>query len=228
MRQQFIMMTIVGLVVAACGGAERGDGATAPTTIEATERRRGSGPPESPPTLGTAPTTTMEYPRKTNLIDVEDGTPESTADLYDRSDLVVVGHVRTADTLGRPGLLEGDTLASEYLAIDVAVDKTIKGASTDAVVLGWEAFQIGPDDQRVATYLANGVRPPRVGDRLLLFLIDADPAFVEWLGGKPTHQPTQLDGVAVVNSEGMVVHAEGGSPLGRAGSLQQVRAEIGG
>jgi hypothetical protein len=40
-------------------------------------------------------------------------------------------------------------------------------------VYGWDAIQVDERGNRVATWLSKGIRPPAVGDRMLLFL---DPA----------------------------------------------------
>ncbi|MEJ7561223.1 MAG: hypothetical protein WKF45_01700 [Ilumatobacteraceae bacterium] len=217
--------TVVGLLITACGGAEENTNSAAEVTdVPATSPSVPS--VDTEPSEVSVPPSSVVYPRETNVLEVEDGTPGSIDEMHEQSDLVVVGSVRSISSLGRPGLDDGDSFADEYVAIDITVDSVLKGDETDTVVLGWAAFQVDASGERVATWIANGVPPPREGDRLLLFLINADPAFVEWLNRVPTHQPTQLDGIAFLDDAGAIVMTEGGSPLGAARTLKAVREEI--
>lgn len=143
------------------------------------------------------------------------------------STLVIVGVVVDLQSLGRPNLAE-DPYADEFLAVTIRTTETIKGQPTDEVVLGWDAFNVNPDGQRVATWISNGLRPPDLGDRMLLFLIPADPAFADHLGGAPTHQPVKLDGVAYLDGD-QPIAGETNSPAAEqliSMPLNQIRDEV--
>ena len=77
-------------------------------------------------------------------------------------------------SLGRPHVGE-DPWIDEYVAVTVDAVPDLKGEPVERVVLGWDAIQVDPDGNRVATILSNGIRPPEVGDRMLLFLDPASP-----------------------------------------------------
>lgn len=219
---------MVWVIITACGDSE--GSSTAPTDTS------GATPASEPPsestassdtqrTSGPASTSSVPYPETTSEVIVEDGDAGSIDEMFERSDLVVTGTVSSTESLGRPDG-EEDPLADEYVAIQVDVESVLKGGETETVVLGWDAVRIDEAGERVGTVIANGVPPPRNGDRLLLFLINPDPAFVEALGGIPTHQPIQLDGIAFLDENGAISLTERGSPLGEAGSLEAVRAEV--
>lgn len=157
---------------------------------------------------------------------MSDGTAASIDELSERADLVVSGTVRSTFSLGRPDLSE-DEYADEFVAIEIDVDAVIKGPDADTVVLGWDAINVDPAGERVATWIANGVPPPHNGDDLLLFLLAAEPDHAEVLGNVPTHQLLQLDGIAFLDGDGEITLTEPGSPLEEMESLEAVRQRIG-
>lgn len=145
--------------------------------------------------------TSLVYPEAINdTMIVEDGHYATVEEMAQAADLVIVGDVVGVESLGRPGLAE-DEWADEYVAVTVDAVAVFKGALVERVVLGWDAIQVDPDGNRVATVLNNGIRPPQVGDHMLLFLDPADPSFIEALGGRPTHWPVLLDGVAYLEGD---------------------------
>jgi hypothetical protein len=143
--------------------------------------------------------------------------------------LVIVGDVVEVTSLGRPDLPE-DPDAGEYVAVTVRAIETLAGQPADDVVLAWHAYDVDDDGRRIATLITNGVRPPAVADRLLLFLVPVDPAFDEHVGGAPTHQLVKLDGIAYLDGEALVA-AETNSPAAEqlvTMDLSAIRDEIAG
>jgi len=128
------------------------------------------------------------------------------------------------ESVGCPSLAE-DGWADEYVAITVDVAEVIKGELVERVVLGWDAILVGPGGDRVATLLSNGIRPPQVGDQMLLFLDPAAASFVEALSGAPTHSPVLLEGVAYLDGDRLVAGETSSTPADQllAMSLPQVR-----
>ncbi len=127
----------------------------------------------------------------------------------DGASLVVVGEVVGITSLGRP-FSDRDPNANEFVAVTVETVDTLKGEPAGKVVLAWQAFATDFDGKRTATLLTNGIRPPDVADRLVLFLTPADPATVALLGGGLTHQLVKLDGIAYLDGD-QVVAGEVGS-----------------
>jgi len=146
---------------------------------------------------------TLLFPEITSDLIVEDGTFASVASMARAAELIVVGEVVEVVSLGRPDV-EEDPNADEYVAVTTDVTEILKGDPISEVVLGWDAFGYDTDGNRVSTLLSNGVRPPQVGDRLLLFLVVADPAFADALGGVPSHQEVKLDGVAYLDGDRLI------------------------
>jgi len=134
---------------------------------------------------------------------VEDGHYATVEEMAQAADLVIVGDVVGVESLGRPSL-EEDQWADEYVAITIDAAEVLKGGDVERVMLAWDAIQVDPNGNRVATLLNNGIRPPEVGDHMLLFLDPAAPSFVEALGGRPTHWPVLLDGVAYLDGDRLV------------------------
>jgi hypothetical protein len=158
-------------------------------------------------------------------LEVDDGTATSISELSKKASLVTTGTVESVVSLGRPDLAE-DEYADEFVAITITPEEVLKGDRPEHVVLGWDALNVNPDGERVAIWIANGVPPPTRGDRLLLFLVPADPAFVKELGGAPTHQLVQLDDVAFLDEAGAITHTEYGSPLAEARTVSVVADSI--
>jgi len=156
---------------------------------------------------------TLLFPEITSDLIVEDGTFASVASMARAAELIVVGEVVEVVSLGRPDV-EEDPNADEYVAVTTDVTEILKGDPISEVVLGWDAFGYDTDGNRVSTLLSNGVRPPQVGDRLLLFLVVADPAFADALGGG-SHQEVKLDGVAYLDGDRLIA-GELGSRVSRA------------
>ena len=158
----------------------------------------------TPTTSSTVVPASLVYPDSINdTMIVEDGHYATVEEMAQAADLVIVGDVVGVESLGRPDL-EEDEWADEYVAITFDAGEVLKGGLVERVVLGWDAVQIDPDGNRVATLLNNGIRPPQVGDHMLLFLDPAAPSFVEMLGGRPTHSPVLLDGVAYLDGDRLV------------------------
>ena len=177
----------------------------------------------------TAVPTSLMYPDAINdTMTVEDGHYGTVEEMAQAADLVIVGDVIGVESLGRPSLDE-DPYADEYVAITVETAEVLKGASVPSVVLGWDAIAVDLDGNRVATILSNGIRPPRVGDHVLLFLDPADPSFVESLGGKPTHWPVLLDGVAYLDGDRLVAGETASTTASQllVLSLPQIRQIVG-
>jgi hypothetical protein len=155
---------------------------------------------------------------------VEDGHYRTVEEMAQAAHLVVVGEVVGVKSLGRPDL-EEDEWADEYVAVTIDTAEVLKGAPVEHVVLGWDAIQVDPDGNRVATFLTNGIRPPEFGDHMLLFLNPAPSSFVEALGGAPTHTPVLLDGVAYLDGDRLVAGETASSTADQllAMSLPQIR-----
>lgn len=228
---------LVGLAAAEClvlgCGQAAGDGTrvapTEPSSVTATAASApstSSGPSSqegtsSPPAEIRPTESSIVYPSDIRHVEVDDGTAASVAALWESATLVTTGTVQWVHSLGRPDLAE-DEYADEFVAITIAPEEVLKGDEPAQVVLGWDALGVNPNGERVATLLANGLPPPIHGDRLLLFLVPADPAFVEALGGVPTHQFVQLDGVAYLDEAGNITETEDDSPLADAGTVSAV------
>lgn len=232
---------LVGLTtaVAAFGACGSSDGASTQTGATSDISLQSPPPTSSTPTSptteptqtpSTAPDTVapdasddLEYPVNTNLIEAEPGPDSSVERLAADSDVVLVATVELVESLGRPAIAE-DEFADEYLAVSLRADEVLEGDESDPVVLPWQGFNVDADGNRVATWVINGLPVPRVGDRMLLFLVDIDPAASRAFGGVPTHVPTQLEGVAFLDESGAVVHAATGSPL--FGPLADLAADV--
>jgi hypothetical protein len=106
--------------------------------------------------------------------------------------------------------------------------ESLKGQAADDLVLGWKAFETDTNGERVATLLTNGLRPPDVADRLLLFLVPADPAFAEHVGAPLTHQLVKLDGIAYLEGDDLVAAEKDSPAAGQlvAMSLSAIRDEV--
>lgn len=144
-------------------------------------------------------------------MDVSDGSP-SLGQLIEEASSVVVATAASVESLGRPASAE-DPRADEYVGVSLRVDEMVRGEAIDVVALVWDANQVDPDGRTVATIISNGLRPPQVGDQMLLFIRPADPVWKEHMSGFPTHSPVALDGVAYV-SDGRVETVETGSSFG--------------
>ena len=141
---------------------------------------------------------------------VDDGTFDSLEDMADASDIVLVGEVIDATSIGR--LAEAtDPTADEFLAITVEPSERLRGSYPGNVVIAWAAYSTDQDGTRVAVRTINGVQPPALGDRLVLFLRPVDPGFAEFAGGAPTHELVKLDGIGFVTDD-VVTEVETGSP----------------
>ena len=121
-----------------------------------------------------------------------------------------VGDVVEITSLGRP-YLDRDPNAYEMVQVTVQTVDTLEGTPTGEIVFAWQAFATDAEGNRIATVLTNGIRPPDLADRLVLFVTPVDPAFAELIGGDLTHQLVKLDGIAYVDGE-RVIAGEIGSP----------------
>lgn len=207
-------------VLVACGSSD--DAAAPPPTSPAP-----AAPSTDPP--GTDAPPSIEWPDEELDVVVDDGTFESVSEMGDESDLVVVGEVVEVESIGRLNVGQ-DPDAPEYVAVTIRPSETLRGTSGGDVVLVWAAFEVGPDGERVATRIINGLRPPDSGDRVLLFLDTVDPAFADLAGGAPTHQLVRLDGIAYLDGD-QPVAGEVGSPAAEAllaMTLDGIRAELDG
>lgn len=140
---------------------------------------------------------------------VDDGTFASLEDMADASDIVVVGEVIDVTSIGRLAAAT-DPTADEFVAITVQPSEKLRGSSPGDVVIAWAAYSTDEDGTRVADRTVNGVRPPAVGDRVVLFLRQVDPGFAEFAGGAPTHELVKLDGIGFVTGD-VVTEVEAGS-----------------
>lgn len=167
-------------------------------------------PPTTPsePSTPSEPTTPPPFP--TVDVTIDDGSFGSVDEMADTAPRIVVGEVVGVTSLGRP-FLDRDPNAEEFVAVTVRVTETLKGEPTDEIVLSWQAFAVDADGERTATVVTNGLRPPALADRLVLFLDDVDPAWADVLGDVPTHQLVKLDGIAFLDGD-RVVATEVGSP----------------
>jgi hypothetical protein len=150
---------------------------------------------------------TVELPDEDLIVD--DGTFDSLEDMADASDIVVVGEVIDATSIGRLAAAT-DPTADEFVAITVRPSERLRGSSPGDVVIAWAAYSTDEDGTRVADRTVNGVRPPAVGDRVVLFLQQVDPGFAEFAGGAPTHELVKLDGIGFVTGD-VVTEVEAGS-----------------
>ena len=141
---------------------------------------------------------------------VDEGTFDSLDDMADASDLVVVGEVIDTTSIGRLGAAT-DPTADEFLVITVHPSETLRGSSPGDVVIAWAGYSTDKNGARLAVRTVNGVRPPAVGDRVVLFLRPVDPAFDAFAGGAPTHELVKLDGIGFVTDD-VVSEVETGSP----------------
>lgn len=249
-------LTVLLVAATACGTADPvADGAAPPTTeevvtpttepggvttptepTEPVEPPDSSPPPTSAPVPGptpapTAPPTTPAEPRPavTEDVTIDDGTYDSVGEMGDNSSVVVVGDVVEVTSLGRP-FADGDQYqnTSEYVAVTVETVDTLTGEPTGEVVLAWQAFATDSDGNRTATLLLNGIRPPEVADRLVLFLDPVDAAFNDFIGGELTHQLVKLDGIAYLDGD-QVTAGEVGSTAAeqlRTMTVREIRVAL--
>jgi hypothetical protein len=199
-----VVLVAVVLLVGACGDSEPASDQRAAVTLTATSNTSPS--PTAPDAASTtvAPTTSVSYPDEINdTMEVEDGHYRTVMEMAHAADLVIVGDVVGVTSLGRPDTGE-DTSADEHVAATIEAAEVLKGELVERVVLGWDAIQVDSAGNGIATIISNGIRPPAVGDRMLLFLDPASPSFIEALGGKPTHWPVLLDGVAYLDGDRLI------------------------
>jgi hypothetical protein len=162
--------------------------------------------PDGPETLD-ADLPIDELPEEDLIVD--DGTFDSLDDMADASDLVVVGEVSDTISIGRLAAATNPT-ADEFLAITVQPSETMRGSYPGDVIIAWAGYSTDEDGARVAVRTVNGVRPPAVGDRVVLFLRPVDPGFADFAGGAPTHELIKLDGIGFVIDD-VVTEVEAGS-----------------
>jgi hypothetical protein len=163
--------------------------------------------PDGPETLD-ADLPIDELPEEDLIVD--EGTFDSLDDMADASDLVVVGEVIDTPSIGRLAAAT-DPTADEFLAITVQPSETLRGSYPGDVIIAWAGYSTDEDGARLAVRTLNGVRPPAVGDHVVLFLRPVDPAFGAFAGGAPTHELVKLDGIGFVTDD-VVTEVETGSP----------------
>jgi hypothetical protein len=163
--------------------------------------------PDGPETLD-ADLPIDELPEEDLIVD--EGTFDSLDDMADASDLVVVGEVIDTPSIGRLAAAT-DPTADEFLAITVQPSETLRGSYPGDVIIAWAGYSTDEDGARLAVRTVNGVRPPAVGDHVVLFLRSVDPAFDAFAGGAPTHELVKLDGIGFVTDD-VVTEVEAGSP----------------
>lgn len=195
----------------------------APTTTDAAPAPDAS--PTTGPATSDAPAPEISLPA--NPIVIDDMGYGSLEEMAAAASLVIHGTVTDETSLGRPGV-EADPSANEYLGLTVSVEALLKGSTVDEVLLGWDAYVVDANGERVATNVINGINVPRVGDEVLLFLqpIDADAA--RFMGGLPTHAPVSLDGIALVENQTVTVTDDiSGHVIGLPGkTIEQIAALI--
>ena len=219
------------VLLVACGEGEENALDTGPSTVlgstpdSASSTETVAGAPSTAPSTATpsstssvppstsTPPSSVPYPaeRNTNRF-TDDPVYESVEQLAADSTLIVAAEVSEVSSLGRPSL-EEDPYADEYVAVSMRVTETFKGETPEHLRLGWSAINVNPDGQRVAVWVASGLPPPSVGNQMLLFLDEVDPAYDEFLGGIPTHEPVALDGIVYLENNVPVV-VEQRSPAG--------------
>ncbi|CAN5800117.1 hypothetical protein BH20ACT4_BH20ACT4_12230 [soil metagenome] len=99
---------------------------------------------------------------------------EDLSAMADDSNSVVAGRVTDVASLGQPNTKD-DVEADEYVAVTIDVESVLAGDDVDSVVIGWLAYGTDAEGNRASEIVQNGVRVPRKGDDMLLFLVDADP-----------------------------------------------------
>ncbi len=202
---------------------------TAPPTIAPPTTAPDAPQPTTVAPAAPTPTTVPRSPRPAATVEVEidDGTFGSVSEMADAATLIVVGEVIDVTSLGRP-FAAGAPNADEFVAITVRIGETLKGEPTDEIVLTWQAFATDADGRRTGTLVTNGLRPPDVADRLVLFLGTVDPAWSAVVGGVPTHQLVKLDGIAFLDGD-QPISGEVGSLAAQqlsAMSLAEIRNAI--
>ena len=201
----------------------------APTTPPAPTPTPTPAPTPAPTTPAPTPPTTPATPRPvaTEDVTIDDGTYDSVSEMGADADVVVIGDVVAVDSLGRP-FADGNQNTNEYVAVTVSTVDTLTGEPTGEIVFVWQAFATDADGNRTATLLVNGIRPPEVADRLVLFLDPVDSAFNDFLGGVLTHELVKLDGIGYLDGD-QVIAAEVGSTASeqlRTMSVNEIRAAL--
>ncbi len=204
------------------------DSSTPPTVAPTTPPAPTPAPAPTTP-APTTPPMTPATPRPVATLDltIDDGTFDSVAEMGDDAAVVVIGDVIEVSSLGRP-FADGDQNTNEYIAVTVATVDTLTGEPTGEIVFAWQAFATDADGNRTATLLINGIRPPEVTDRLVLFLNPVDSAFNDFLGGVLTHELVKLDGIAYLDGD-QVIAAEVGSTAAeqlRTMSVNEIRSAV--
>ncbi len=174
-------------VAVGCGESEEGDSGQTSVNV----------------TLPDVTVETTALPRADAIIDYEEPPYESISDMAEAADSVVVARVEAIESLGRPHL-EEDPESDEYVGVDLRVEETISGKPLEAATLVWSAYSVNSEGVREAEIYQNGVRPPQLQDRMLLFLIDAPDDWSARFDGVPTHVQIRLDGVAYLDDAGEV------------------------
>ena len=196
------LTTTFALVGLACSEDSTPD-TTDATTPPAVTNPPGTNPPGTIPP-GTNPPGTdppvAEPDLPPSLVDIDDGAFDTITDLGEGAELIVVGTVTDEVSLGQP-VATNDPSSDEYLGLTITVDTVLKGDPITEVRLGWDAYVLDDDGERVATNVMNGIPVPHVGDQLVLFLRPVDDQFASLLDGFPTHAPVALDGIGFVETD---------------------------
>jgi len=172
---------------------------------------------------------TTDSTLETTILERNEEVFVSVAEIGRASTDVVVGMVSHTGSIGTPDVAE-DPHASEFIAVTVDVEEALKGQPDKQVVFAWEAYLTDGGGKRTMEILAEGLPIPKVGDRLLLFLVPEDKERVELFGAELTHRPITLDGLAYIDGSTVELVADkfegdlGDSLLGLA--LPAIRAEV--
>lgn len=204
----FVLVAVA--VTGACDGDDPG-GVTRPVSASTASMPSTTGATTVPSSTDVPPSTiarstSFTYPTATNVIDVHEA-PGTLHEIAAQSVAVIVGEVVGVTSIGRPDLAE-DEFADEYIALELRVERTMSGAGVTEVVVPWRAFNVGPDGQRRATWVVNGVPVPEVGDRLVLPLLELTPERAARLDASLSHAVGAMQGISFVD--------DGGSLTGRS------------
>jgi hypothetical protein len=126
---------------------------------------------------------------------------DSLADQMAASDAVVVGTVSDYEDIGLIDQ-QDDPRPSEYVVLTIDVEQVIQGHTPATIGIPWEAFLTDGDGRRTATVSQNGIDIPRIGERLLLYLVNESEGGRALFGPQATHRPINSDGVLIVGDDG--------------------------
>ncbi|MFQ5523580.1 MAG: hypothetical protein ACE5F5_08380 [Acidimicrobiia bacterium] len=132
-----------------------------------------------------------------------------------RSDLIVVG---TIQAIEHAAYQEGETYEdngslveegrTETVALVVEVEKSFKGpvAPGDLIRIGWDAFTVDSNGNRLEEWSMNGVRVPKIGKTYMWILREPEDYEADFFEqANVTHRIINFDSVLLVNPAGRIV-----------------------